>query len=254
MIFPGDVDIIFAMKYTSKDISDVKKYAERLQTACDEMLGGKPKSRALEENGINRSGFYTILNGIHRKNASEEPDEDLSHPAWQDAFIYDISGDQNVYLPPDFEEELKAIEERFFNPDEIAIINAFYQEQKSIAEISETLGIAQSSVRTKKKRSLKKLASHKNELYHGKEFTVKLSSLKNAQSAHLQMLSWIQDALDWLEDCDDEMKESLDSLDISSEARQFYHDNGLVTLGDAIKYDLAELFELKNSHISVHTE
>lgn len=232
------------MKYTPEDIARVKSFALRLSAACEDITGGKPKSRALEDHHISRSLFYTILRGLHQaESLTQEEVDGLKHPAWQDELTSDLGVDEPCYMPADFEETLTRMEGTLLAPEEREVIEAYYKGHKSIAEISVQLGIAESTVRSRRRSALKELSAHREELVLGAEYLDRLRAARQAQSDHLDEMRWMQDAIDWIEDTDAESAQSLEDMEISEEARQFYREHGLTTVAEAMRYDLAGIFD-----------
>lgn len=229
------------MVITVSDIHGAEDFAKRLEAACELMLDGTPRSQALDRKSVSLSVFLNLIKSLKKAGMEENP-ADVSHPAWQDQLVYDMSGEEYYYLPDDFEEELDEVCIRSLDEEESQVIHLLYPQRKTIEQTAEKLGVSENTVRARRRSALRKLKEHSRELFAGKKYLDKLEDIRTQRDAHQQELDWMTDALYFLEDIDEDEKTPVDELPVSQEALAFYRRNGLTTIADVINYSPSELF------------
>ncbi len=244
------------MRYTTEDIKSIRSFAERLQTACDDIMDGTPKSQACEQNEISLSMFNQVMHGqrrvaAHKKEA--EPSEEgrlPEHPVWQDKLADDIGGDEDTVILKDFEETLEDISEKYLTEGEWEVIKLYYEKHLTIKETADTLKISVSAVSERKKKALRKLRRHSEELLKGNTYNEDYRELTEKYQKHLHELDWIRDALDYLSEIDADKEAEIDDMDISDEAKDFYNEKGFVKLSDVMPVSLQDLFTVINDSVT----
>lgn len=219
------------MQFTTADIHLADDFSGRLKKACQEMLAGKPISRALSENAISPSNFKTLVKGLKKSTGPIENPEVLRHPAWQDDLVSDLWDVETVYVPTDFEEALERIEAAEFNDEEKQIIDFCYKDRLSLGETAEKLGIGEPTASMKKSSALSKLRSHKDELVLGLEYTDSMKQLRALYDSHQQELSWMQEGISYLKEMDADFAEN-ETVDERTKA--FFKEVGVRKLSDLI--------------------
>lgn len=220
------------MQFTTADIHLAEDFSGKLKKACQEMLAGKPTSRALADNDISQSTFKTLIRGLRKSAPVINPEElDLRHPAWQDDLVSDLWDVETVYVPTDFEEALERIEAAEFNDEEKQIIYFCYKDRLSLGETAEKLGIGEPTASMKKSSALSKLRSHKDELVLGLEYTDSMKQLRALYDSHQQELSWMQEGISYLKEMDADFAEN-ETVDERTKA--FFKEVGVRKLSDLI--------------------
>lgn len=234
------------MNYTINDIRAVSDFADSLKKACAEILNGMPKNRALVKNNISITTFNTLMKNMSkdRKTAyAAKVIEETRHPSWQDDLIYDMCGDDSVFLPSDFEDELLDLEKIYLTDDQAEIINLYYIKKMDIQEIAAQKDVNAQTVREQRRRALRILGSHQEELFAGKEYINRFEELDTAYKGHCNALSWMRAGVRYIEQVSDDSDQSIADLhDISDEAKKYYRANGYMYLADVMKTDLKHLF------------
>ena len=236
------------MRYTTEDIKSIRRFAERLQAACDDIMNGTPKSQACEQNEVSLSMFNQTMHGARRIASSRKntgnPDETVppEHPVWQDRLADDIGGDENTVILEDFEETLEDIAEKYLTEGEWEVIKLYYENHLTIKETADMLKISVSAVSERKKKALRKLRRHGEELFKGNTYNGDYRELREKYQKYLHELDWIRDALDYLSEIDADKETEIDDMDISDEAKDFYNEKGFVKLSDVMAVPLQDLF------------
>lgn len=233
------------MKYDKNDIESIACFSEALSTVCDDIMNGVPKSRACERHGVSLTMFNKVLHGLRKKSESSElapSQNNISYKPWQDRLVADLGGDENTYVPEDFENELEHLESTYLTDDETAVISAYYKEHMTAAIMSQKLGIAESTANSRKNSALRKLRKHRDELFHGKEYEDRLAELTVLREKHITEIRWISDAIDYLKDTDADAQIPIDETEVSDEAKTFFRTNGFSKIGDIMNVPLEDLF------------
>ena len=233
------------MKYDKNDIESIACFSEALSTVCDDIMNGVPKSRACERHGVSLTMFNKVLHGLRKKSESSElapSQNNISYKPWQDRLVADLGGDENTYIPEDFENELEHLESTYLTDDETAVISAYYKEHMTAAIMSQKLGIAESTANSRKNSALRKLRKHRDELFHGRDYDKRLTELQAMRKAHVNELKWMNDAIDFLKNTDADSDIPIDDTDVSNEAKAFFKKNGFLRIGDIMNIPLEELF------------
>ena len=233
------------MKYDKNDSESIACFSEALSTVCDDIMNGVPKSRACERHGVSLTMFNKVLHGLRKKSESSElapSQNNISYKPWQDRLVADLGGDENTYIPEDFENELEHLESTYLTDDETAVISAYYKEHMSSTALSQKLGIAESTANSRKNSALRKLRKHRDELFHGREYDKRLTELQAMRKAHVNELKWMNDAIDFLKNTDTDADIPIDDTDVSNEAKAFFKKNGFLRIGDIMNIPLEELF------------
>lgn len=233
------------MKYDKNDIESIACFSEALSTVCDDIMNGVPKSRACERHGVSLTMFNKVLHGLRKKSESSElalSQNNISYKPWQDRLVADLGGNENTYIPEDFENELEHLESTYLTDDETAVISAYYKEHMTAAIMSQKLGIAESTANSRKNSALRKLRKHRDELFHGREYDKRLTELQAMRKAHVNELKWMNDAIDFLKNTDADSDIPIDDTDVSNEAKAFFKKNGFLRIGDIMDIPLEELF------------
>ncbi len=233
------------MKYDKNDIESIACFSEALSTVCDDIMNGVPKSRACERHNVSLTMFNKVLHGLRKKSESSElapSQNNISYKPWQDRLVADLGGDENTYIPEDFENELEHLESTYLTDDETAVISAYYKEHMTAAILSQKLGIAESTANSRKNSALRKLRKHRDELFHGREYDKRLTELQAMRKAHVNELKWMNDAIDFLKNTDADSDIPIDDTDVSNEAKAFFKKNGFLRIGDIMNVPLEELF------------
>ena len=233
------------MKYDKNDIESIACFSEALSTVCDDIMNGVPKSRACERHGVSLTMFNKVLHGLRKKSESSElalSQNNISYKPWQDRLVADLGGNENTYIPEDFENELEHLESTYLTDDETAVISAYYKEHMTAAIMSQKLGIAESTANSRKNSALRKLRKHRDELFHGREYDKRLTELQAMRKAHVNELKWMNDAIDFLKNTDADSDIPIDDTDVSNEAKAFFKKNGYLRIGDIMDIPLEELF------------
>ena len=229
------------MRYTTEDIKSIRRFAERLQAACDDIMNGTPKSQACEQNEVSLSMFNQTMHGARRIASSRKntgnPDETVppEHPVWQDRLADDIGGDENTVILEDFEETLEDIAEKYLTEGEWEVIKLYYEKHLTIKETAAQLN--------------RKLRRHSEELFKGNTYIGDYRELREKYQKHLHELDWIRDALDYLSEIDADKETEIDDMDISDEAKDFYDEKGFVKLSDVMAVSLQDLFTVINDSV-----
>lgn len=236
------------MRYTTEDIKSIRRFAEKLQAACDDIMNGTPKSQACEQNEVSLSMFNQTMHGARRISSSRKntgnPDETVppDHPVWQDRLADDIGGSEDTVILEDFEETLEDIAEKYLTEGEWEVIKLYYEKHLTIKETADTLKISASAVSERKKKALRKLRRHSEELLKGNTYNEDYRELTEKYQKHLHELDWIRDALDYLSEIDADKETKIDDMDISDEAKDFYRERGFMKLADVMAVPLQDLF------------
>ncbi len=228
------------MQFTTADIHLAEDFSGRLKKACQEMLAGKPISRALSENGISPSTFKALVKGLKKSTGLIENPEVLRHPAWQDDLVSDLWNGEDVYIPTDFDETLERIEAVELDDAEKHIIDFCYKERLSLHEVAGKLGIDESTAAIKRTSALRKLRARRDELVLGLEYTDRLKQLRELYDRHSKELSWMQDGIAYLKEMDADFTED-ESLD--DQARAFFKEAGVRKLSDLAGVKPVKLLE-----------
>lgn len=165
-----------------------------------------------------------------------------SYKPWQDRLAADLGGDEDTYIPEDFETELDSLEKTFLTEGEAEVLNLFYKNHCPASMIAEQLGIAESTVNSHKISALRKLRKHRDELFHGKEYEDRLAELTVLREKHITEIRWISDAIDYLKDTDADAQIPIDETEVSDEAKTFFRTNGFSKIGDIMNVPLEDLF------------
>ena len=244
------------MRYTTEDIKSIRHFAERLQATCDDIMDGTPKSQACERNEVSLSMFNQVMHG-QRRIASHQKEGELSkegqlpeHPVWQDRLADDIGGDENTVILEDFEETLEDIAEKYLTEGEWEVIQLYYEKHLTIKETADMLELSVSAVSERKKKALRKLKRHSEELFKGNTYNGDYKELTEKYQQHIQELDWIRDALDYLSEIDADKETEIDDMDISDEAKDFYDEKGFVKLSDVMAVPLQDLFTVINDSVT----
>ena len=112
------------------------------------------------------------------------------------------------------------------------------------------LELSVSAVSERKKKALRKLRRHSEELFKGNTYNGDYKELTEKYQQHLQELDWIRDALDYLSEIEADKKSEIDDMDISDEAKDFYDEKGFVKLSDVMVVPLQNLFKAINDSIT----
>lgn len=222
------------MRVNRYDMSQAGVFAVSLQKACEEMLAGAPMTKALSGHGISKNTFLTLIKGLRKPGSHDMPDSEhldaLKHPSWQDELAYDICGDDSVYVPDDFEEELYDIEEKYLEPDEAEIIELCYKNGMTVKKAAKLMDLAESNAAKKKNLALEKLRDHKDELYFGKKFMDSYHELKTVYDSNAAQIRWMDEAIDYLNDAAYQSEKDIDELTL--EAKDFFIENGFRKISD----------------------
>ncbi len=227
------------------DIESIACFSEALNAVCDDIMNGVPKSRACERHNVSLTMFNKVLHGLRKKSESSElapSQNNISYKPWQDRLVADLGGDENTYIPEDFENELEHLESTYLTDDETAVVSAYYKEHMTAAILSQKLGIAESTANSRKNSALRKLRKHRDELFHGREYDKRLTELQAMRKAHVNELKWMNDAIDFLKNTDADSDIPIDDTDVSNEAKAFFKKNGFLRIGDIMNVPLEELF------------
>lgn len=243
------------MRYTTEDIKSIRRFAERLQAACDDIMNGTPKSQACEQNEVSLSMFNQAMHGqrriaAHQKESKLSKEDQLpEHPVWQDRLADDIGGDENTVILEDFEETLEDIAEKYLTEGEWEVIQLYYKKHLTIKETAAQLNLSTSAVSERKKKALRKLKRHSEELFKGNTYNKGLKDLVEKYQAHIKELDWIRNGLDYLSEIDEDVETEIDKTDISDEAVHFYKERGVDKLSDVLGVSLYDLFTAINDSL-----
>lgn len=232
------------MRYTTDDIFEMHSYLKNIIKACAEIEDGKPISRSLADNGVSSKMFDTVLEGVRRKKKTQNIEiVDLRHASWQDELLYDVCGEEVLYIPPDFEDKLDEIEKKYLTDDEINIIDEYYKNRKSIKQIAKEQRISEPTVINRKRRMLRTIRKFKDEIVYGKKYMDKYKELKTLYEKRINSLRWMDDAVKYIDtEAEEEIIQIDDVNEITNEACDFYRDNGFFYLADVMKISLKDLF------------
>lgn len=225
------------MQFTTADIHAAEDFAKALSQACTEVLGGKPLSQALDGQGISTSAFKTLLRSLKKSNGQTASElEEYRHPAWQDDLVSDICGDEEVYVPKDFDETLEQLEEELLDDDERLIIDSYYKKRQSLREVAAQLGINESNAALKKNAAIRTLKARKRDLVMGREYIKTLSELQELYDRRQTELKWMNDAITFL------AKMNADTgIAADEEERSFFKEEGMLKLSEVIGVSPSEL-------------
>lgn len=244
------------MRYTTEDIKSIRRFAERLRAACDDIMDGTPKSQACDQNEVSLSMFNQVMHG-QRRIAAHQKEGELSkedqlpdHPVWQDRLADDIGGDEDTVILEDFEETLNDIAGEYLTEGEWEVIKLYYEKHLTIKETAAQLNLSYSAVSERKKKALRKLRRHSEELFKGNTYYGDYRELTEKYQKHLHELDWIRDALDYLSEIDADKETEIDDMDISDEAKDFYNEKGFVKLSDVMGVPLQDLFTMINDSVT----
>ena len=232
------------MKYDMNDIDHISDFSESLRAVCDDIKAGVPKSRACEKHGVSLTMFNKIMHGLRKTSGTDSitSKNTSSYKPWQDRLAADLGGDEDTYIPDDFESELDFLEKTFLTEGEATVLNAFYKNHLPASMISQQLSVAESTVNTRRNSALRKLRKHRDELFHGKEYEDRLAELTALREKHITEIRWISDAIDYLKDVDADAHIPIDEAEVSDEAKAFFRKNGFSKIGDIMNVPLADLF------------
>ncbi len=233
------------MKYDMNDIDHISDFSESLRAVCDDIKAGVPKSRACEKHGVSLTMFNKIMHGLRKTTGQDciaPPQNISSYKPWQDRLAADLGGDEDTYIPDDFESELDFLETTYLTESESEVLSAFYMNHLPVSMIAEQLNIAESTVNTRKISALRKLRKHRDELFHGKEYEDRLAELTVLREKHITEIRWISDAIDYLKDTDADAQIPIDETEVSDEAKTFFRTNGFSKIGDIMNVPLEDLF------------
>lgn len=231
------------MQISVSDIHAAKDFAKALEGACTEILNGRPRSAALGKAGISVSVFNTLVKGLKRTSViTPEEVNELRHPAWEDDLAYDLTGEENFFIPDDFSEALSDVSERVLDPEERETIRLLYPGRMSYEEAAKAWGVSEMTLRKRKREALRKLKPYANEFLEGSDFEKRLKELKSGQRQHYRALSWMGDAAYFLDREGSEENQPVSDQPVSPEAEAFYRRNGLETLSDVVNYSLSDIF------------
>ena len=252
------------MQFTTADIHAAEDFSKALSQACTEVLGGKPLSQALDGQGISTSAFKTLLRSLKKSNGQTASENSLTssvksenrqktivakdnspriseleqyrHPAWQDDLVSDICGDEEVYVPKDFDETLEQLEEELLDDDERLIIDSYYKKRQSLREVAAQLGINESNAALKKNAAIRTLKARKRDLVMGREYIKTLSELQELYDRRQTELKWMNDAITFL------AKMNADAgIAADEEERSFFKEEGMLKLSEVIGVSPSEL-------------
>lgn len=238
------------MRISISDIRAAADFAKRLERACDGILNGETRTKALDREDISLSVFLTLIKGLKKSgDESAKKIEELRRPAWQDELVRNMTGEEYFFLPDDFEAALKDVMERVLDDDERRAIQLLYPEKNTFEQAAGRMGISVNTVRARQKSALKLLKEHADEFVVGKKFLKKLDLVKAKQDEYEQALDWLDEAIDYLDELGEDENESIADQPISDAALAFYSRSGLVTLADVVEHTLPEIFtEISDGH------
>lgn len=225
------------MQFTTADIHAAEDFSKALASACSEIMGGRPLSQALAEQGISQSTFKTLLKGLKQNNGknADQTAEHL-HPSWQDDLVADICGREDVYIPKDFEKTLSAVGKQVLDEEQRRIIEFYYKDRMSLGEVAEQLKISESNVSIKKNAAIRALRSRKRDLVLGRDYIDAQSRLRQLYESREEELKWMQQAISFLSEMTDD-----DVVTADERERAFFKEEGMKKLSDVMGISPSEL-------------